>query len=133
MRLVRDDQPSEAGCREITLVPGAAAEGSAAKLLGQGLGEDGSRFLAIGLDQRAEGGEERGMGQRVGIEPVLLGLGEGILDIAIGDAACIAMIFGEGQIVWHIVWEDGHEGYELCGCLMRIAPVVPRFATIDVA
>lgn len=92
------------------LVPCAHREGAAADLFRQGFGENSCGFFAIGLDQRAKGREESGVSQRIAVEPVLLRLVEGVLDIAIGDAACISRLVGEHGIELQIVWTDGHEG-----------------------
>ena len=91
-------------------MPRAGGEVAAADLLGQRLGEDGGRLLAIGLDQRAHRREQGGMGERIGIEPVLARLGEGVLDLAVGDVPGVLDVFGEGRVEWQVVGESGHEG-----------------------
>jgi hypothetical protein len=91
-------------------VPGAAGEGAATHLAGQRFGEDGGGLLAVSFDQRAEGGEEGGMGQCVAVEPILLRFVEGVLDITIGDASCVATVLAQGGVERQIVWKSRHRG-----------------------
>ena len=73
-------------------MPRPAAEGTRAQLLRQRLGENGCRFLAIGLDQRPESGEQGGMRERV----ELLG-GTLTIDSADGQGTSIAALIPVGE------------------------------------
>ena len=65
-------------------MPRSHREGASADAVGQGPGIFRRGFLAVGLDQLAEGGEERSLGHAIAVEPVELGLGERLGDVAQG-------------------------------------------------
>jgi hypothetical protein len=79
-------KPLLAGWRRKFAVPHA---------VGQTFGESSGLFLAMNGDKFAKGGAKGGFGEKIDVDPIEQRFGEGLADIAKGEAARI----GGGQLV----------------------------------
>lgn len=85
-----------AACGEIeALLPGGGGKFALPHPLDQPLGESGGLFFAMDGDKLAERGAKRGLGEKIDIDAIEHGLGEGFADIGERRAAGV----GRRQLV----------------------------------